>query len=100
MTRVIGIVLALALAGAARAEPVKVTVESGVLAGEATERANVFRNIPYAAPPVGPLRWAPPSPAPAWSGERDASKNGPSCTQPMNADGTPNDGGANGPTSE
>lgn len=94
--------IVLAGAGAAAAQaPVKATVESGVVVGEASERAHVFRNVPYAAAPVGPLRWAPPKAAPRWSGERDATKNGPSCPQPMNADGAPNAfGGANGPVSE
>eukprot|EP01035_Chromulina_nebulosa_P036054 gene36053-48513_t len=56
---------------------------------------------PYAAPPVGALRWAPPQSVKPWSTPLDASKNGPSCPQPMNADGTPNAfGGANGPVSE
>lgn len=97
----LGLILsALLVASAAHAEPVRATVETGVLAGEATDRANVFRNVPYAAPPVGPLRWAPPARATAWSGERDASKAGVSCPQPMNADGTPNFGSANGPASE
>ncbi len=89
----------LLLAGSAQAQ-VKVTVESGVLAGSSGATAEVFRNIPYAAPPVGPLRWAPPAPPVAWTGERDATVNGPSCMQPMNADGTPNSGSANGPVSE
>ena len=98
---VIASVMALAAAGAAQAQaPVKATVEGGVLAGEATDKAQIFRNIPFAAPPVGKLRWAPPQPAAKWSGERDATKNGPSCPQPMNANGTPNSGGANGPVSE
>ena len=70
------------------------------MVGEAMERANVFRNIPYAAAPIGALRWTPPRPAPPWSGARDAVKAGPSCPQVMNADGSPNLGGANGPTSE
>jgi para-nitrobenzyl esterase len=91
---------ALLLAGAAQAEPVKVKVEGGVLAGEAIDRANVFRNVPFAAPPVGDLRWRAPQAAKPWTGERDATQNGPSCPQPMNANGTPNSGGANGPVSE
>ncbi|MET0294299.1 MAG: carboxylesterase family protein, partial [Phenylobacterium sp.] len=91
---------ALALAAAAQAEAPVVRVESGELVGEATEHANIFRAVPYAAAPVGKLRWAAPEPAPAWQGRRDASQIGPSCPQKMNADGTPNLGAANGPTSE
>ena len=91
----------LALAGAAQAaDGPKVKVESGVLVGAQTDRARIFRNVPYAAPPVGDLRWASPQKPLAWSGERDAAVNGPSCPQKMNADGTPNEGSANGPTSE
>ncbi|MGH3959069.1 carboxylesterase/lipase family protein, partial [Mycobacterium sp.] len=37
--------------------------------------------IPYAAPPVGPLRWQPPRPAPRWPGMLDATKPGPQCIQ-------------------
>jgi para-nitrobenzyl esterase len=101
MMRIAGLIAAVLLtAGAARAEPVKVKVETGVVVGEATDRANVFRNIPFAAAPVGELRWAPPKRAAAWTGDRDATQAGPSCPQPMNPNGTPNGGGANGPTSE
>jgi para-nitrobenzyl esterase len=91
---------ALIAATAAHAQPVKVRTEAGVVVGEANDRANIFRDIPFAAPPVGELRWRPPQPVKPWSGERDATKAGPSCPQPMNADNTPNSGGANGPTSE
>ena len=97
----IAITLAAALfAGSASAETVRVKVESGVVAGAATPSANVFRNIPYAAAPVGDLRWAPPKTAKSWRGEWDATKNGPSCPQPMMPNDAPNSGGANGPTSE
>lgn len=41
----------------------------------------VFRGVPYAAPPVGPLRWQPPQPATPWQGIRDATKAGPACLQ-------------------
>lgn len=101
MLRLSGAIAALLLvAGVAQAQPVTVKTEAGALAGQASDRANVFLNIPFAAPPVGPLRWAPPARAAAWRGERDATRPGPSCPQPMNANGTPNTGGANGPTSE
>lgn len=51
-------------AGAAAAEPALVKVETGLLAGEAKDGVGVWRAIPYAAPPVGERRWAPP-PGPA-----------------------------------
>ncbi|HEV2530191.1 carboxylesterase/lipase family protein [Phenylobacterium sp.] len=93
-------------AGAGRAQSlagidtVRTRVDGGVLLGIAHDTGNAFRNIPYAAPPVGPLRWRPPQPARPWTGERPAVFPGVSCPQPMNPDNSPNSGGANGPTSE
>ncbi|MHA6718716.1 carboxylesterase/lipase family protein [Sphingomonas sp. RS6] len=49
----------------------------GVRAGDAL----VFRGIPYAAPPLGRLRWAPPQPVRRWSGTRDARHAAPACPQ-------------------
>jgi len=40
-----------------------------------------FLGIPYAAPPVGPLRWRPPQPAAHWRGVRSATRFGPHCPQ-------------------
>ncbi|MCY4531924.1 MAG: DUF3604 domain-containing protein [Gammaproteobacteria bacterium] len=40
-----------------------------------------YHGIPYAAPPVGDLRWAPPAPVTPWTGVRDASEPGPICIQ-------------------
>ncbi len=63
------------------ASPVK--TESGLVSGtlEAGGAVRVYKGIPYAAPPVGPLRWRPPQPAASWTGIRQATDFGPSCPQ-------------------
>ena len=60
-----------------------VQVENGQLQGALEYKMQAFKNIPYADPPIGGLRWRPPQPAMAWSGVRDASKFGASCPQPF-----------------
>jgi para-nitrobenzyl esterase len=104
MRKVLGAVVAAALAGCASAggasDPSQATVEGGALAGTVNDGISVFRNIPYAAAPVGDLRWAPTQPAPAWAALRDATRFGPACPQAMNPNGGPNPGGASGPMSE
>ena len=57
-------------------------VAQGSLKGTLEDGAEVFKNIPFAAPPVGPLRWKPPQPAKAWTGVRDATTFGAACIQP------------------
>ncbi|MFI6350314.1 carboxylesterase/lipase family protein [Streptomyces sp. NPDC050560] len=61
-----------------------VPTESGqVLGVPGTDRSiTVFRGVPYAAAPLGPLRWRPPGPPPAWTGVRAAGTFGPMCPQP------------------
>jgi len=46
------------------------------------EGVMAFKGIPFAAPPVGDLRWAPPAPPASWSGVRDATQFGHVCVQP------------------
>tara|TARA_R110000782_G_scaffold164438_2_gene256455 strand:- start:779 stop:2410 length:1632 start_codon:yes stop_codon:yes gene_type:complete len=59
-----------------------VELQQGRLLGVREGDVNVFRGIPYAAPPTGEGRWKPPSPAPSWTGVRNAAAFGPSCVQP------------------
>lgn len=67
---------------------VETRVEQGVLLGRTDEAVTSYRNIPYAAPPVGALRWRPPQPPAAWEGRRDAAAYGAICIQPP-ANGDP-----------
>lgn len=58
-----------------------VHTRSGLVRGVIEGNLRAFRGLPYAAPPVGSLRWRPPEPAPGWAGIRDASSFGPLCPQ-------------------
>lgn len=87
-------VLALALASPAAAQTVK--IDTGRLQGAAVDGISSFRNIPYAAPPVGALRWKPPQPAGRWPDVRDAAHYGPLCIQVASKD----NGVGPGPASE
>src|SRR5215470_19134928 len=54
---------------------------NGAVRGLANGAVDEFLGIPYAAPPVGALRWQPPQPAASWSGVRDATQFAPHCPQ-------------------
>ena len=58
-----------------------VRVEDGLLQGTIEDGLRVYRGIPFAAPPVGDLRWRPPQPAPKWEGVRAADQFGRACMQ-------------------
>ena len=60
----------------------RAAVEQGRLVGRPADGVASFKAIPYAAPPVGPLRWRAPRRAEPWSGERDAGQVGAICIQP------------------
>jgi para-nitrobenzyl esterase len=94
VTVLTAVVVAL-VAGCARGETTAVDVPvdpgvvksaSGPVRGTVAADYRLFSGIPYAAPPIGPLRWQPPGPAPAWTELRDATRPGPRCIQDTSND--------------
>jgi para-nitrobenzyl esterase len=87
-----GVVLAV-MVGVPQAADAKadvVTVETGALRGVAQDGVVTFKGIPFAAPPVGDLRWRPPQPAAPWSRVRSATNFGHDCMQqPVPSDAAP-----------
>jgi para-nitrobenzyl esterase len=73
--------VSLTMAAAPAAEPVR--VEQGLLAGTSGKSVDirVFRGVPFAAPPVGDLRWKAPQPPAAWQGVRQANEFSNACWQ-------------------
>jgi para-nitrobenzyl esterase len=80
---VIAIIISSGLLGARGFSPPRVTIDTGTLEGiaDSTPGVIVFRGIPYAAPPVGALRWQPPRAPAHWSGVRSAATLGHNCIQ-------------------
>lgn len=71
--------------GLLRAQTASTTVvrtASGSLRGSGENGVRVFRGIPFAEPPVGPLRFRKPLPVKPWSGERDATRFAAAAMQP------------------
>ncbi|HEY0813320.1 MAG TPA: carboxylesterase family protein [Pseudonocardia sp.] len=61
---------------------VQVATSAGIVRGRSVEGVARFLGVPFAAPPVGPLRFAAPRAAPPWRGVRDATTAGPNAPQP------------------
>ena len=99
MTLIRTLLLAGALAAAAacaHAAPAPVITASGALQGVEAAGVVSYKGIPYAAAPVGDLRWRPPGPAPHWQGVRAADRYGNMCMQNV----PPNTAWGDIPTSE
>ena len=73
--------LALALSTPAVAEVTEASVTGGKVAGSAVDGLGEFKGIPFAAPPVGDLRWKAPQPVKPWSGVRQTTHFGDACMQ-------------------
>jgi para-nitrobenzyl esterase len=75
-------------------DPIKIDTGyiSGTIIGNIGNEVHIYRGIPYAAPPVGALRWRPPQPADSWTGIRECAafgKSSPQSTEPVNLTGMP-----------
>ena len=86
MTFVMGALAGLAAATSVATSPLQPTppivrVHTGDLQGVTADGVDAFKGIPFAAPPVGDLRWRPPQPAAAWTGVRQAAEFGANCMQ-------------------
>src|ERR1035441_1425102 len=78
------VLLAIAIAAAplmSAAADSAVKVEQGLLKGTVEQGLTVYRGVPFAAPPIGDLRWRAPKPAASWEGVRNADKFAPECVQ-------------------
>jgi para-nitrobenzyl esterase len=64
-------------------DPLRIKTDNGVVEGVLTngDQVRAFKGIPFAAPPVGDLRWQPPQPAAKWKGVRPAKDFGSHCIQ-------------------
>jgi len=72
-------IIVAALAGQAVAAPVR--VEGGLIEGREADGLRIWQGIPFAAPPVGDLRWRGPQPVVPWSGVRRTTAFSPVCRQ-------------------
>ena len=63
-------------------QPAQVKVEQGLVQATSEDGLTVYRGIPFAAPPVGDLRWRAPQAAAKWEGVRQATKFAPGLFRP------------------
>ncbi|GAB3149882.1 carboxylesterase family protein [Micromonospora sonneratiae] len=76
-------------ASAKPAEPGKVRTDAGWISGTVRGDHRLYQGIPYAAAPVGELRWRSPQPVEPWTGIRDATRPGNRCAQTADSWGLP-----------
>jgi para-nitrobenzyl esterase len=85
-----GLACTLAAASVLAAPPPQARTAQGGAIGEALDGdVDVWKGLPYAAPPIGALRWRPPAGAAPWSGLRTATRFGAACPQDPRVAGDP-----------
>jgi para-nitrobenzyl esterase len=80
----------LGLVGRAEAQTA-IQLADGAVQGATDGAVRSFLGIPFAAPPVGPLRWRPPQPVTPWGGTLDATSYSSACAQVSSINGTPSE---------
>jgi hypothetical protein len=75
-------VLWIALPAPARAAIQEAHISGGTVTAATNNGIASFKGIPFAAPPIGPLRWKPPQPVIPWVGIKRSDSFGPPCAQP------------------
>jgi para-nitrobenzyl esterase len=78
----------------AQQQPAPLRVEGGMLQGTVEDGLTVYRGVPFAATPLGDLRWKAPQPAAKWDGVKKASAFAPMCAQGMRTPASPGQGPA------
>jgi para-nitrobenzyl esterase len=81
------ILLALLPVNAALADITQAKITGGTISGTADHGISIFKGIPFAAPPVGDLRWRAPAPVKPWSGVRKADAFADACMQAPHSQG-------------
>src|SRR5580658_7794838 len=76
-------ILLLCTLTACHADPPTVSTDAGLVSGTTVAAGDIrmFKGIPFAAPPVGPLRWREPQPVKSWTGVRRCVDCGPNPIQ-------------------
>ena len=69
------------IANSARSAEEPITLDTGRITGQQADGVRIYKGVPFAAPPVGKLRWQPPQPASPWDGVRACTEFGATCPQ-------------------
>ena len=75
------VILVLGISSCTKLQPNQAKTELGIVQGTIKDSLRVFKGIPFAAPPVGDLRWKAPQPAPKWEGVKQTTEYAPAAFQ-------------------